>query len=437
MPILPPLPRPQRRRIHKIIHATRDKGHARRLMAILLLHEGRTITDVHHLTGAARSTIGRWLRWYRDEGIDALEALPAGRAPVLPIAKIVTLLVLLMQFSPQDFGYQRSRWCTELLAIKINRLTGLNVAASTLRRWLPRMGIVWRRPVPTLRIKDPAYQEKMANIDAALARCDADNPVFYEDEVDIDLNPKLGADWMFRAQQKRVVTPGQNAKHYLAGVLHAGNGRVLYVSGIKKNSSLFIAMLEKLRHHYRRAKTITLILDNYIIHKSKQTERWLKKNPKFCLVFQPVYSPWVNHIERLWHKLHETITRNHQCRGMANLLARVKHFMDTVSPFPGNGYGTAKASAWRLRCGSMRSPVHAKRSHTCSRKTASFSPMPPLKAIKSSPPKQAVSAPVSRITRWVNWSMARVASALPCAASPRRVRISAEMPDTPNRPDSL
>ncbi|MGE6122983.1 transposase, partial [Aeromonas media] len=80
----------------------------------------------------------------------------------------------------------------------------------------------------------------------------------------------------------------------------------------------------------------------YIIHKSKQTERWLKKNPKFCLVFQPVYSPWVNHIERLWHKLHETITRNHQCRGMASLLARVKHFMDTVSPFPGNGYGTAK-----------------------------------------------------------------------------------------------
>ena len=91
MPILPPLPRPQRRRIHKIIHATRDKGHARRLMAILLLHEGRTITDVHHLTGAARSTIGRWLRWYRDEGVGALETLPAGRAPVLPVAKIVTL----------------------------------------------------------------------------------------------------------------------------------------------------------------------------------------------------------------------------------------------------------------------------------------------------------------------------------------------------------
>ncbi|MGL5374709.1 MAG: IS630 family transposase, partial [Aeromonas veronii] len=97
-PILLPLPRPQRRRIHKIIDATRDKGHARLLMAILLLHEGRTITDVHHLAGEARSTIGRWLRWYRDAGVGALEALPAGRAPVLPVAKIVTLLMLLMQF---------------------------------------------------------------------------------------------------------------------------------------------------------------------------------------------------------------------------------------------------------------------------------------------------------------------------------------------------
>lgn len=110
----------------------------------------------------------------------------------------------------------------------------------------------------------------MANIEAVLVRGDVDNPVFYEDEVDIDLNPKLGAEEM--SQQKRAVTPGQNAKHYLAGVLHASNGRVLYISRIKKNSSPFITMLENLRHHYRRAKTITQILDNYINYKSKQTK---------------------------------------------------------------------------------------------------------------------------------------------------------------------
>ena len=87
-------------------------------MAILLLHEGRTITDVHHLTGAARSTIGRWLRWYRDEGIDALEALPAGVPQSYLSPRLSPYWCCSCSFLRKDFGYQRSRWCTELLAIK-------------------------------------------------------------------------------------------------------------------------------------------------------------------------------------------------------------------------------------------------------------------------------------------------------------------------------
>ncbi len=78
------------------------------------------------------------------------------------------------------------------------------------------------------------------------------------------MNPKIGADWQKKGQQKRIATPGQNEKHYLAGALHAGTGRVDYVSGTHKNSGLFISLLRKLRSTYRSAKTITLIVDNYI-----------------------------------------------------------------------------------------------------------------------------------------------------------------------------
>lgn len=31
------------------------------------------------------------------------------------------------------------------------------------------------------------------------------------------------------------------------------------------------------------------------------------------------YSPWMNHVERLWQALNDTITRNHQCRSMWQL----------------------------------------------------------------------------------------------------------------------
>lgn len=55
---------------------------------------------------------------------------------------------------------------------------------------------VWRSAGPrqTLRIRDPHKDEKMAAIYKALDECSAEHPVFYEDEVDIHLNPKIGAD---------------------------------------------------------------------------------------------------------------------------------------------------------------------------------------------------------------------------------------------------
>lgn len=117
-----------------------------------------------------------------------------------------------------------------------------------------------------------------------------EHPVFYQDEVDIDLNPKIGANWMPKEQQKRIATPGQNRKHYLAGALHSVTGKIHYVSGISKSSDLFISLLEILQRIYRRAKTITLVLDNYVIHKSRRVGRWLEKNTKFRAVSANVFT---------------------------------------------------------------------------------------------------------------------------------------------------
>ena len=95
-----------------------------------------------------------------------------------------------------------------------------------------------RHCVSVTRIK----RKKTAAINEALGQCSAAHPVFYEDEVDIHLNPKIGADWQLRGQQKRVVTPRQNEKYYLAGALHSGTGKVSYVGGNSKSSVLFIEL---------------------------------------------------------------------------------------------------------------------------------------------------------------------------------------------------
>ncbi len=342
MPIIAAIPDEERQLMRKEAQQTHDKNYARRLIAILMLHQGMTVTDVARLLCAARSSVGRWINWFTLQGVEGLKSLKPGRAPRWPVTDILHILPLLVQRSPQDFGWLRSRWSTELLALIVNRLFNVQLHPSTLHRYLRQAGLVWRRAAPTLKIKDPHYDEKRLAIEQALTQEQTENPVFYQDEVDIDLNPKIGADWMPIGQQKRIVTPGKNQKHYLAGALHSGTGRVHYASGNSKNSDLFISLLETLRRTYRRAKTITLVVDNYIIHKSHKVERWLEKNTKFKLLFLPTYSPWLNPIERLWLSLHETITRNHQCRYMWQLLDRIKQFMNAASPFPGNQHGLAK-----------------------------------------------------------------------------------------------
>lgn len=327
------------RRLKKIIHKTRDRDLCRRANAVLLVLKGKTKSEVASLLQAGRSSLNRWLKWYDVAGVDGLKTKGVGRPVRLNRDFICGVLKIFLKYTPRTLGYQRSRWSTELFALLLNKLCNIQIHSSTIRRWLPKAGIVWRRAAPTLYIQDPDKEEKLAAIREALADNSIDHPVFYQDEVDIHLNPKIGADWGHRGKQRKVATPGQNKKHYLAGALHGQTGQIVYVGGERKTSDLFIELLEKLKGQYRRAKSIRLIVDNYIIHKSKKTQKWLSDNPKFKLLFLPVYSPWHNKIEKLWHALHETITRNHQCKNMDDLLEQVYYFMDTAAPFPGGKHG--------------------------------------------------------------------------------------------------
>ena len=191
MPIIAFIPRNERCQMQKMIHKTRDKNHARRLTAMLILHRGDSVSYVAKTLCCARSSIGRWIRWFTDSGTEGLQSLPSGRKRRWARERVSQLLHQLVTFSPEDFGYQRSRWSSELLSMVIKEITGLFLHPETLRHWLPLAGIVWRRAAPTLRIPAPCWEEKMAAIKDALDKCDTDNPVFYEDEVDIHRTLKL------------------------------------------------------------------------------------------------------------------------------------------------------------------------------------------------------------------------------------------------------
>jgi len=332
-----------RRRLRKVVQKPGDPDYGRRAHAILLLWEtGGYVTEVAKALCAARSSVNRWRALFEQYGESGLRPQPRGRTDYKATEAVLNKLMELVECSPQDYGYLRSRWSSELLAIELSRQLRVQVHATTVRRWLARGHYGYRRARPTLHIRDPKRVARMRAIKRMLANRKPGTEVFYSDEVDIDLNPKIGAMWTRRGHQRTVATPGKNQKRYLAGALHARTGKVLWSEGSSKNTDLFLALLEHLRARYRSARRIVLIVDNYGIHKSRLALAWLKHNPKFELLFQPTYHPWVNHIERLWKQLHDVVTRNHAYTSMNELMRAVRTFMRVVQPFPGADYVNAK-----------------------------------------------------------------------------------------------
>ena len=74
----------------------------------------------------------------------------------------------LVKHSTGDFGYQRSRWSTELLVIKINYITGCQLHCRNRSLLVAISRACVAQDCASLRIRDTHKDEKMAAIHKAL-----------------------------------------------------------------------------------------------------------------------------------------------------------------------------------------------------------------------------------------------------------------------------
>jgi putative transposase len=289
---------------------------------VLLLAQGLPWAAIAAVLFCSSRTIARWKQRFDADRVAGLFGRPRGLAARLGPRWLVVVVAWVTAQTPRAFGFLRSRWCCEVVALLLWRLHRLDVSRETVRRHLHTADIVWRRPRPVLRRADPEREQILAGLRRLLLSLPDDETAVFEDEVDVNLNPKIGCMWMRRGQQAEVVTPGDNAKSYLAGSLHWRTGAMVTTVGPKRNGKLFVAHLHELRRRLRRYKVIHVICDNAKFHDSCR-EVWefcFKYGDRVKLHFLPKYAPELNPIERVWWRLHEAITRNHRCKTLEELV---------------------------------------------------------------------------------------------------------------------
>lgn len=330
MQIIADLSRSEKRRLRILITRERQAPVRTRMLIVLHLAKGHGPTQVARFVHVARSTIYRVAECFQLRGLAGLadRREDNGSPGVDPMFLLVLRQVVAR--TPQDYGWVRPTWTQELLCAVMEQQAGQLVSQPTMSRCLRRIGARLGRPRPVLRCPWPKKQRnrRVREIRRLIETLPYNEVALYADEVDVHLNPKIGADWMLVGQQKTVVTPGQNVKRYLAGALDVRTRCVRWVIATHKRSGLFIALLQHLSRTYRYARRIHVIVDNYSIHSSRQTTLALASLPRIKLHYLPPYAPEFNPIERVWLDLHAAVTRNHRCGTMDELMRNVGDYLN-------------------------------------------------------------------------------------------------------------
>jgi transposase len=327
--IIPELRFACKQKLIRQMRKCRNAGVRTRYLIVVNLFR-RNPTQTAAAVHVARSTVYRVAERFREFGEwGLLDGREDNGEPKLS-EHVLAELDRIVRQTPQDFGRPRPTWTRELLVQVLHERTGVRIHVATMSRGLALIRARRGRPRPTVGCPWSAARKnrRLGVLRSLLANLPRGHAAVYADEVDIHLNPKIGLDWMGYGQQKEVLTPGQNEKRYLAGAFHAVTGQLTWVGAQRKNSLLFISLLQRLMVVYADAPVIHIILDNYRIHSSQITRRALASfGGRIALHFLPPYCPNENKIERFWQDLHAAVTRNHRCRSMSQLMQHVHRFL--------------------------------------------------------------------------------------------------------------
>jgi putative transposase len=317
---------------------------------ILLLADGHRWDTIEAVLFCSSRTVDRWLKRFEAEGIEGLTGRKRGRPFRFGIWWVAVVVAWVTAKTPRDFGFLRSRWACATVALLLHEKYDLTVSRETVRRWLRRGDLVYRRPRPVLGPTDPERQAKLDKLRALLANLPDDETVVWQDEVEVHTNPKIGRMWMFRGKQAEVETPGTNKKRHISGSIHWRTGTVFLTEAAPKqgrNAALFIKHLDDLRRRLRRYKKVHVICDNAKFHTCQSVIEYLWKHEgRIEVHLLPNYSPDLNPIERVWWVMHEHVTRNHRCKSLEELLGMVFAWLEERTPFTveDSEYQVAKAA---------------------------------------------------------------------------------------------
>jgi len=297
------LPVTKRRDARSLDHATLEEM---RRLAVGRVLKGESHVDVARSLQVHAHTVGKWLRVYRDDGLEGLASTKAtGRPTKLDDRQMDRLRRIIIGSDPRQLNFGPALWSLPIIGELIEQLFGIVLHKATISRMLRRIGLTPQKPVRRafqrneleilywVETEFPAVVREAQRLQATL---------LFLDETGVHEDAAVGTTWGQRGVTPVAETSGTRRRiNAISAISPRGRMWFRCYKGTL-TAARFVEFLEGLLHDL--TKPLVLVMDRHPAHRAAVVRRFLQANRKRIRVhYLPGYAPELNPDEHVWTAL--------------------------------------------------------------------------------------------------------------------------------------
>jgi transposase len=346
----------EKRRLIEISKSrTESASKIQRSKFILMFLDRNSRKNIAEHFNVAQTTVQKCINKAKAFGvITALSDLPrAGRSPAITEEAKIWLVNIACR-KPVEFNYPHELWTASLLRDHIRKSCAEfgyrcldKVSKSTISRILNSNEIKPHKVRYYMDKHDPDFETKQREVLYFYKKVEDIIDDIKEGRVDIK-ESYLSYDEKPGIQAVENKYSDINSKQILRDYEYIRHGTLSLMAGIdlmsgkvinhivnRHRSKEFIEFLKILDEQYPKDYSINILLDNHIIHKSKETLKYLQTRPnRFNFTFTPKHASWLNIIEVFFSKIARTLLKGIRVKSKEELKDRLNQYFNNINLKP-------------------------------------------------------------------------------------------------------
>jgi transposase len=276
-----------------------------RKQAIRLRKTGMKQKPIAEILGVYPTTVSKWCRAYKKEGVKAIRAKkrgrPSGSCRSLTAEQEKQIQKTIVDKEPDQLKLPFALWTRIAVQQLIKHLYSIEMPIRTVGEYLKRWGYTPQKPLRRAYEQNPKAVKKWLDeqYPAIVRRAKTEQAeIHWGDETGLCNDSQHGRSYAPRGKTPAIRLPGKKERiNLISSITNQGKVRFMLYRNTM-NAKTLIKFLKRLIKDV--GQKVYLILDNLRVHHGKVVKQWLEEHKEQIeLFFLPSYSPELNPDEYL------------------------------------------------------------------------------------------------------------------------------------------